>query len=314
MAYLTGSVNSFDDLRQVLIDGCVAAGWTFNSGILSKGAAFVRPYVNNVHSDEIGSGLLIEPGTGQSGAALTGASGGSQRLGSTNGKVPAIVFPAVYFLFTFALPDEVYLLLRSGPDLYFRICFGVSDIPGIGGSGLWVDGSICQYGGYIHSPFGSGSFSESGGLGGRDSSNYIKTTGFWQSSSSFMGNSAINAASIIRINEWSVGRSITLGGCEAITQAYPLLGIAKSSWSAESVLLPIRVLQGMEENKVRLVLEVRNARYMRIGNNDPEQVITLGPDRWKVFPFLRKNASVPDGGFEIDHSGTFGWAIRYDGP
>ena len=70
----------------------------------------------------------------------------------------------------------------------------------------------------------------------------------------------------------------------------------------------------MEENKVRLVLEVRNARYMRIGNNDPEQVITLGPDRWKVFPFLRKNASVPDGGSVIDHSGTFGWAIRYDGP
>ena len=67
-------------------------------------------------------------------------------------------------------------------------------------------------------------------------------------------------------------------------------------------------------NKVSILAKIENARYLRIDNLQPEQILTFGAEKWMVFPFHKKNSSVRDGGTSIDHSGTFGWAIRYDGP
>ena len=56
-------------------------------------------------------------------------------------------------------------------------------------------------------------------------------------------------------------------------------------------------------------------RMIRINNYSPGDIVTLGVDRWMVFPYLKK---------VVDHSGdllaaagtsgVYGWAIRYDGP
>lgn len=45
--------------------------------------------------------------------------------------------------------------------------------------------------------------------------------------------------------------------------------------------------------------------------------MTYGTDRWKIYPFHRKNAAVRNGvswSTGADHSGTFAYAIRYTGP
>ena len=87
-----------------------------------------------------------------------------------------------------------------------------------------------------------------------------------------------------------------------------------SAWNGESVLVPIQVITSRPSNLWSLVGELTHARYVRLDNLEPGQLITLGPDRWKVYPFYRKDATARDGGDGIDHTGTLGWAIRYDGP
>ena len=60
--------------------------------------------------------------------------------------------------------------------------------------------------------------------------------------------------------------------------------------------------------------DLAHCRFLRIDNYQPGDIIPLGPDRWKVAPWYRKNTAQRDGGSNIQHTGTFGWAIRYDGP
>jgi len=61
-------------------------------------------------------------------------------------------------------------------------------------------------------------------------------------------------------------------------------------------------------------VDLQNARTLRVDNYDPGQIITLGDDQWRIYPFYRKNADQRDGTTSSggDHSGTMGWAIRYD--
>lgn len=99
--------------------------------------------------------------------------------------------------------------------------------------------------------------------------------------------------------------------------AAPHLSRSPSAWNQESPLLPIQCTLVRASSKVSLVADIRNARYLRVDNHSPEQIIELGPDRWKIYPFYRKNTSARDGSVApvgTDHTGTFGWAIRYDGP
>jgi len=52
-------------------------------------------------------------------------------------------------------------------------------------------------------------------------------------------------------------------------------------------------------------------RYVVIANLQPEDIITLGSDRWRVYPFFRKGAAFAPAGQD---TGYLGMAIRYDGP
>jgi hypothetical protein len=57
------------------------------------------------------------------------------------------------------------------------------------------------------------------------------------------------------------------------------------------------------------VLECAHARFVSIANLDDQQIITLGTDKWKVYPWMRRGAAY-DG---LNSSGNCGHAIRYDG-
>lgn len=46
MAFYNGQASSYQELLDVLVAGCVEQGWTWTNGILSKGYAFVKPFVS----------------------------------------------------------------------------------------------------------------------------------------------------------------------------------------------------------------------------------------------------------------------------
>jgi hypothetical protein len=86
------------------------------------------------------------------------------------------------------------------------------------------------------------------------------------------------------------------------------------------VLLPLRAWKERTPYKSSLVADLANARLLRIDNITPGDILTIGTDKWKAYPWYRKNVSARDGSgnqgsaYNINHTGTFGWAIRYEGP
>ncbi len=318
MAYYSGSANNFADLLTALATACVAEGWAWNGGILSKDAAFLK-------LSTIANGILIQGGTSQTGATLNGASAHTPRLGrlhSTLGAQP--VWPMAYNIHIGTSPDEVYLIARHNVDYFYWLAFGVSDVPGLPGTGAWL-GAIAPAdletftggsatGGVRIGPEGSGGDTWQGGLGS-------SAALFWKTNNIATSRSQNTLHCSLDGVAWadhptSAGPDAQ-GKLLAAAQAAPHIARSPSAWNSEAPLIPIQAYYTRASAKMSLVADLKHARYLRVDNYDPEQVITLGSDQWRVYPFYRKNTTQRDGqtaGGLIDHTGTFGWAIRYDGP
>ncbi|WP_313043279.1 hypothetical protein [Acinetobacter sp.] len=310
MAYYNGQATSYTELLNVLVAACVAEGWTWADGILNKGTAYVAASYNPTASVTNGSGLQFQGGTGKSSGALVNPSPSKIRIGPLNAGsfVPAPSFPLDYHIFIFDNPDEVYLVIKYEIDRFFFAGFGLSTIPG---NGLWLSGSTgLRYS--TNTSNATGHFSIQAEAGGdSQSSVYARATGFfWQS---FASGDLGSVCQIIFTEVDAIGWT-GLNLTPANQKLAPLIAISPSSWTNETILLPIEPVLSRASSKVSILTKIENARYLRIDNLEPEQILTFGAEKWMVFPFHKKDISVRDGGSSIGHSGTFGWAIRYDGP
>lgn len=90
--------------------------------------------------------------------------------------------------------------------------------------------------------------------------------------------------------------------------------VQPSVWNSEAVLLPIKAFIGRPSAKTSLGADMEFARRLRIDNLTPGDILVLGSDKWKIYPWYRKDVANRNGGIYANHSGTFGWAIRYQGP
>ena len=298
MAYYTGSINSYDELLTALVNACTAHGWVWANGILSKGRAFVKPSV----AASNGIGLRIEGGTGQSGASLLNPSPQAARLGQPSATFwPAVTWPAQYHLHLGASPDEVYVVLNTNVTDYYWLAFGLSTVP-MAGTGLWMAASSPRLDGSA----GGAMFSET--TGGQ-SLYYGCPCLFW-SNAAYDANANPMAIQSAANGVWPLHTPVGINSLSPLVQRYEL------AWNKSAVLLPAREYIAVAEYKRQLLIDAAHARLVRLGSLEPGQVLQLGSDRWRVYPFLRKNTASPNSvaSNTMAHSGTFGWALRYDGP
>lgn len=94
--------------------------------------------------------------------------------------------------------------------------------------------------------------------------------------------------------------------------ADPIHSRTPNAWNAQAVMTPIWLFLPRPDTYVSPIGHVEHVRSLRVANYNPGDIITLGSEKWKVFPWFQKNTVTPDGG--VGHSGTFGFAVRYDGP
>ena len=325
MAFVTGTAASYAALKTAVETACVAAGWTLADDILSKGSAFVQLRVATpsvTSSTQQGTGLAAFPGTGKSGTTLLGTVSNAPRLGPLTHPAAnyfkQIGLPFDYFISTFTAPDEVYVIARRD-SYYTRLCFGVSKPPGAGGNGLWVDASVYGREGYGSSSGYNGAIigaaSGSASYMGAAAPDYPCITGMWQNTRGHWYGTGYSPSLINTGAGWMVGGPLNYAGqCNAIEPIAPLVAALQSGSFADPPLLPIRVHQCISATENRVVLEVENARYFRLKNHEPEAIIQRGGSQWMVFPWLRKDGTVAGDVNVATHSGTFGWAIRYEGP
>ncbi|MDH0494243.1 hypothetical protein [Comamonas aquatica] len=307
MNYHTGQVNSYAELLSELTEKMALKGWVASQGIYSKNGIYVQLSASLANTGN--SGLSIKMGTGQSGSNLTGYQAQSgARLGrpSAHGSFMDVAWPATFHIFINEQPEEVYVVLNFSVDRFYWMAFGKSDIPGLSGTGNWYaacgtptyDGS--WQGGYLITP-----------TNGLTSQNYSSGPWWVYESESAVAYSSHSINTGLDGIEWSAGKGgTTLGACGA-PYGLASLPLGPAPWNLEAPLVPISVFSMRPESKLSLVLQVRHARYVRIENYQPGQVITLGHEQWKVFPFGRKNADSPTNG-SGNHTGAFGWAIRYE--
>jgi hypothetical protein len=98
--------------------------------------------------------------------------------------------------------------------------------------------------------------------------------------------------------------------------AFPIEN-SPNNWNGESILIPVRVFATRPAGFVTPVAELAHARFLSIHNLDDQQIITLGSDRWKVYPWwARGSRGIDNIGFSshTTYSAAFGHALRYDGP
>lgn len=314
MAYYTGTVADYDQLFNILINRCVDHGWVWSNNILSKGDAFVKVTVSNVGQTvtaDPGNGITIQGGTGQSGANLINPSAARGRLGrpDNNDKWKVIAWPAIYHLHLFEDTDEVFLVLNFDVVYHYWLAFGVSDVSGLPGTGLWFHGIATAPFRNISSTYGGITLTPTNG---NITYNYGHLTGFLctTNNTNSAGNPVAIHTGLDSIDWYGYAQTNQVGAFSAWETLAPLIAQSPSSWNQDSVLLPIHGYVGRSEYKRSCALMVRNARYIRVDNYEVGDTITLGSDVWNVYPFYCKNVSVRDGGNGIDHSGTFGWAIR----
>lgn len=318
MPYYTGTANSFAELKTALINACVAEGYTLvGTEILTKGTSAVRIQNNTASVADKDIGLIITGGLGVSAGALISPSPNTPRMGRVSTAINLPAWPMIYEIHIWDDPDEVYFKAIYNVDSYYWLAFGMSDMPGLTATGQWIDANAIARTGVT-----------SGGVGitpagaTQAGSGFSSCALFWQTSQRQVseasycegaiasGLDAVNWAG----NPASSSSETAKYAFSSVTAAATLLSVLPNAWNSESPLVPVVVLQWRDSAKCSVVANLKHARYCRIDNYAPGQIITLGSDRWKVQPFYRKNSAARNGGSGVNHTGTFGWAIRYDGP
>lgn len=291
MAYYSGSANDMESVRAALISACVADGWEWNSSVevLSKGTVFIRLQI-------IGGYLEVLGRT----SAASGDAPSVVRMGHIGST--EISWPAEYRLFIFS--GEVYCVIKFNVDYYLWCAFGKSSVAGLPGTGNWVAASLhAASNNYLDLTPSSGAAQSHGyGVGAI----------FWRTNASQPDTNDFWLHSDFDDQGWLTAQSVA-DSPAGIQPLVPLIGLQPNAWNSEAVLLPIRCYKIRQSSKLSLTGDLENSRYIRLDHYSPDDVIALGEDRWMILPFYRKNAAQRDGGQQIDHSGTFGWAIRYEG-
>lgn len=299
MATTTGTATSMTDLRSRIVAACQSGGWSWDAAneVVYRDGVFVRLTAQSATIMALHGRTAIDGGAAETSVAYM-AKGGAGDW----------VWPVTYEVFCFA--SEVYVIVNTHEDFYQWLAWGKSLFAdALPGSGAWYAGSTYQTGvswtpvitidrsGSSYSSSYTGSANTNPGL-------------FWSANFGFVHH-GLTAAT-----PWASGSP---GGCPLIND---LLAVLPNSWNDEVVLLPIRKAGPTVDSRYALTLELRNARYTRNDWYAPGEVVTIGQDRWKIYPFFKKNVQYrngtvsggtsPSGG--SNHSGTLAMAIRYDGP
>ena len=294
MGYYSGTVASSSALRQAIVDACVAEGWTWISAdeVLHKNGIVVRI---NLISDSLGNSIRFY--------GRSALSGGTESFGCYFGSTLAQVtvdYPLDYRVFVFE--QEVYAVINYSGDYWQWAMFGRSQIP-LPGSGNFVA--------TIGRVWSATSYTDVCSIA---SINDASFSSFYNNASPFVHYSGSGNYEPVRVDhgldsaDWVLSVGLTNG-----RDAERGMLCTPNAFNGETVLFPIRAFKGLS-GQLSLVVELEHARHCRIDHHAPGEIITLGADRWMVFPGFKKDLSNPWPTSPNTHTGGVGWAVRYEGP
>lgn len=325
MAYYSGTANSVAELLTAIRTSAVTDGWTLAGSVLSKGTMHVEHTISQ--QGGVDRNIRIRGGTDASMASPSPYESIGRMLNVSHSI--DLAFPCFWEFH--GHPQECYFVVRYSVDRYQWMAWGKSTVPGLTGVGTWVAASLGRPIWELTSSPESympirlttdiyGSVLGGGSVGGH---HRRAAWAMWADNEAIgvQSNAGIgychHGLDSAQNNGWSL--SIT-NSTSYRTIGHDYLGalLAReqpSAWSSEAVLLPLQAYMRRSVNTtLSLIVDHEHARLVRIDNLTPDDVLTLGPDKWKVYPWHRKDIVNRNGTSGGDHTGTFGWAVRYLGP
>jgi hypothetical protein len=304
MAHVTGSAGSISALMSSIRSACTGNGWTLSGNVLHKGDVHIETTV-------VDETICFLGGTGVDGGNnLTGPGPSVVRVAFNLASI-TVSYPVTYELHINTSPDEVYVVVNYNTNDFQWAAWGQSDIADIGGTGVWY-AAACN-----NLPGPTGQWI--GGPNGANTGNQTLMHGLFYNTTSFTGAPLNSINSFIHNGIDAVGWTPPNGSTPtawAWSAVAPLLNLLPNTWNDQTVLLPMPVFKPRSSgNKVSLLADLRHVRLCRVDYHNPGDIITLGTDQWKLYPWYRKNTAGRNGssGSPITHSGTMGFAVRYTG-
>jgi hypothetical protein len=305
MAYETGSASDLAGLLAFIRSSCTAHGWTLSGNVLWKGGTYVEILLDGT------VGVKITGGNGIDGSNnLTTPCPESAYLGTIAGV--ALSYPMTVEAHINTSPDEVYIVINHTTNYYSLMAWGKSDVPGLTGSGVWFHATRTWKTGTDNFNIDEAGVSTVTNFGTHldGAALFSIYTGDTSSGGGGVNNSFIHAD--VDSLGWHDGSGDFPTTFACVT---PLQKLLPNAWNNETILLPYPVyVPRTSGDKNTLVADLKHIRLLRIDYHEPEDLITLGSDTWRVYPWFRKDVTDRDGGSELSHSGSFGYAVRYTGP
>lgn len=304
MAFYTGNFSSFASLKNSVETALQANGWVLNGdGVLNKSDMYLRLTATTPQ-------LLLQAGTGSATGALPGAAPNGVKIMDFTGS--PMNFPATYDLHINESPDEVFLVVNYNADKYQQLSWGESTIQQIGGTGMWFSGSFNEAAAsnQNHLVYAS-TYQYSAGFGWSGMGCGLFFEAYNQSIACSYIHTGLDTTGWRRVNN---GDGALVGSGDVVAG---LLQALPSQFNQNTVLLPLMAVQRRLSQGQTVVADLVNARLCRNDNHLSGEIVEYGGDRWKVYPFHRKNADVRNAvqwSTGSNHTGTFAYAVRYTGP
>ncbi|NMG48943.1 hypothetical protein GO613_12615 [Azoarcus communis] len=312
MAWQSSVVNSAADLVASIVDFAVAQGWALSGSVLSKGGAYIEltaPSVSEVRIRAARGGVF-------SGIDLCPR---YPRIFITSWPSSAEVQ-----LFAFDDPDTVWCVLRTNSTDYMHLGFG-----SIAKYGDWAGGQ------WFHAQHtGSNTDRQVCATVGGGAQPYFNTSArncalFWSQRDRdlWSGGSTVNKCSFlhceVRGEVWpATGPSndasdLNVIHCPTITT--PIHSNNPNVFNGQTVLSPFLLFLQNTDGHYMSVGHLGHLRFVKLTNYNPGDIVSIAGDRWRVFPWDRKDPTNPDGkapssGDSSASTGLLGIAISYDGP
>lgn len=315
--FYPGQANTFADLKSAIESALVTEGWTLSDGILSKGGGYFQLTPSAGY-------LALQGGTGQAGAVLTDASPYDVRIASL-AAVDPISWPIDYEISVSDSPDEVYAVILYNGDRVQTLAFGISPAPG-NPTGYWISGAGGP-GTTFTSATAEYSWASFGSTASQDAGYNIGPGCDWGNQDRRI------AAGVLTSQVWSNGRQSRYpywyhngtawgptgyqmgdGGASGGGYAAWLLVALPSQYNWATVLVPAYLFEWQSDFRAIPMLELAHMRHCRIDAYSAGDVVQYGPDKWKVYPQARKNSEERQPLGSTNHTGTYGFAVRYHGP
>ncbi len=298
MSYTTGLAASFSEVRTALLAAMITGGWTDEgSDVYTKGDAVVGLTAS-------ATAVLLQ-GYSNYSAGPVGPCG--RVVSARNPKFGlALTFPFQYHIHVLDNPDEVYCFINFNTDYWCHLAFGCSPVADLPGTGNWVAGTAvaefeCTYMNF-----------EAAGSGGQNYQTFSRACPgfFWSNNNSSDGGSGANyyIHHGFDSRDWSLPEESQ----NASRAIYTLMNLQPNEWNGQNTLIPIMPCVGRPAGLFSIAAQFAHSRYVRNNYLDDGEVISLGADDWKCYPFYKKDITLANGEANGNASGTYALAIRHE--